>query len=178
MVQRTVKFISLLALVSAIATQAHSPVTPTLALRSQGFHADRQRNVGMTNHINLYDTESSETSKKDNSYRYGTLDIGVGYERSFRSEKLARCLFGDDLICNSDCKNTIKVQGSGVASRDAKAWLADYLYLSCDYDGSFSIKPRIQNVTIDLDLYLGFLPSISRALSNSSTASSFIPEYL
>jgi len=139
------KILSIAALLSMVAIQAHSKVTPTLALRSQGFHGDRQRNVGMVGHINLYDMESW----------YGTFDLGIGYSRSFDSEELAHCLFGDDLICNSDCKNTIKVQGSGVASRDAKAWLADYLYLACDYDGSFNIRPRIQNVTVDLDFYLG-----------------------
>jgi len=42
-----------------------------------------------------------------------------------------------------------------VASRDAKAWLADYFYLACDYNGSFSINPLIQNVVVDLDVYFG-----------------------
>ncbi len=145
MVQKTTKIVLILTLLSTIIVHAHSTVTPTLALRSQGFHADRQRNVGMVGKINLYDMDSW----------YGTCDIGVGYSRSFDSEELAHCLFGNDLICNSSCNNTIKVQGSGVASRDAKAWLADYLYLACDYDGSFNINPRIQNVVVDLDFYLG-----------------------
>ncbi len=139
------KILSIAALLSFVAAQAHSNVTPTLAYRSQGFHGDRQRNVGEVGHINLYDMESW----------YGTFDLSVGYMRSFDSEDIAHCLFGHDLICNSDCNNTIKVQGSGVASRDAKAWLADYFYLGCDYDGTFSIKPRIQNVVVDLDFYLG-----------------------
>ncbi len=138
------KILSITALLSFVAVQANN-VTPTLVYRSQGFHGDRQRNVGMVGHINLYDMESW----------YGTFDLGVGYMRSFDSEKIARSLFGCDLICNSDCNNTIKVQGSSVASRDANAWLADYLYLGCDYDGSFSINPRIQNVVVDLDFYLG-----------------------
>ncbi len=145
MVQKTTKIVLILTLLSTIIVHAHSTVSPTLALRSQGFHADRQRNVGMVGKINLYDMDSW----------YGTCDIGVGYSRSFDSEELAHCLFGNDLICNSSCNNTIKVQGSGVASRDAKAWLADYLYLACDYDGSFKINPRIQNVVVDLDFYLG-----------------------
>ena len=139
------KILSITALLSFVAVQAHSSVTPTLAFRSQGFHGDRQRNVGMVGHINLYDMESW----------YGTFDVGVGYMRSFYSEDMAHYLFGCDLICNSDCKNTIKVQGSSVESRDAKAWLADYLYLACDYDGTFNINPRIQNVVVDLDFYLG-----------------------
>ena len=50
---------------------------------------------------------------------------------------------------------TILVQGSEIASRSATAWLADYLYLPCDFSGSFSVSPSIQNVLVDFDLYLG-----------------------
>lgn len=138
------KIFSITALLSFIAIQANQ-VTPTLVYRSQGFHGDRQRNVGMVGHINLYDMESW----------YGTFDLGIGYMRSFRDNRIARCLFGNDLICDDCCENTIKVQGSNVSNRDAKAWLADYLYLNCDYDGSFCVKPLIQNVVVDLDFYLG-----------------------
>ena len=138
------KLLSITALFSIVAVHANN-VTPTLAYRSQGFHGDRQRNVGMVDKINLYDMESW----------YGTLDMGVGYMRSFKPSTIAHCLFGADLQCNDDCNNTIKVQGSEVASRDAKAWLADYMYLNCEYDGSFRISPLIQNVVVDLDFYLG-----------------------
>ncbi len=137
-------FLSITALLSIVAVEANN-VTPTLVFRSQGFHGDRQRNVGEVNNINLSEMESW----------YGTMDIAVGYMKSFRNDKMARCLFGDDLICNTKCKNTIKVQGSEVASRDAKAWLADYLYLNCEYDGSFRVDPSIQNVVVDLDFYMG-----------------------
>lgn len=138
------KLVAITALVSVVASEANN-VTPTLVYRSQGFHGDRQRNVGMVGHINLYDMESW----------YGTMDLGIGYMRSFRNDKIAKCLFGDDIICDDGCKNTIKVQGSEVSSRDSKAWLADYLYLNCNFDGSFSIDPIIQNVVVDLDFYLG-----------------------
>ena len=137
------KIFSITVLLSSLAAQANN-VTPTLVYRSQGFHGDRQRNVGMVNHINLYDMESW----------YGTFDLGIGYMRSFRDSSIARCLFGNDLVCD-DCDNTILVQGSEVTNRDSKAWLADYLYLNCEYEGSFSIKPLIQNVVVDLDFYLG-----------------------
>ncbi len=137
-------FLSITALLSIVAVEANN-VTPTLVYRSQGFHGDRQRNVGEVGHINLYDTESW----------YGTLDMAVGYMKSFKPNRIARCLFGDDLICDDNCKNTIKVQGSEVATRDAKAWLADYLYLNCEFDGSFRVDPIIQNVMVDLDFYLG-----------------------
>lgn len=138
------KIFSITALVSVVAIQANNS-TPTIAPRSQGFHAPRQRDAGEVGHTHLYDMESW----------YGTLDIGIGYMRSFRDNRIACCLFNSDLICDDCCENTIKVQGSKVANRDAKAWLADYLYLNCNYDGSFCIKPLIQNVVVDLDFYIG-----------------------
>lgn len=137
------KIFSITALLSAVFAQANES-TPTLVLRSQGFHADRQRNVGEVGKINLYEMESW----------YGTMDLGIGYMRSFRGGSLARQLFGDDISCG-ECNDVVLVQGSGVADRAATAWLADYLYLNCDYNGSFSLKPLIQNVVVDLDFYLG-----------------------
>ena len=136
-------WVPITALLVCMAMQANH-VSPTLAYRSQGFHADRQRNVGEVGKINLMDAPEW----------YHACDLAVGYMRAFDRDEIAHCLFGSDLICNDSCNNTIKVQGSGVADRDAKAWLADYLYLNCDYDGSFSINPLIQNVVIDLDCYL------------------------
>jgi hypothetical protein len=138
------KFLSIAVLCSMVAVEANT-VTPTLVYRSQGFHADRQRNVGEVGHINLYDMESW----------YGTLDLGIGYMRSFRPQNIAGCLFGCDLQCNDCCDRAVLVQGSEVASRDSKAWLADYMYLNCEYDGSFCLDPVIQNVVVDLDFYLG-----------------------
>jgi hypothetical protein len=138
------KIFSITALLSFVAAEANN-VTPTLVYRSQGFHGYRQRDVGVVNQINLYDMESW----------YGTLDMAIGYMRSFRNDRIACCLFGDDLICDDCCDNTIKVQGSAVTTRDPKAWLADYLYLNCQYDGSFCIRPLIQNVIVDLDFYIG-----------------------
>jgi hypothetical protein len=154
------KIFSITALLSFVAVEANS-VTPTVVFRSQGFHGDRQRNVGEVGHINLYDMESWN----------GTFDLGIGYMRSFRGNRIAHCLFGDsvtcptatatsasscDTGCSTGCDgSTILVQGSSVTSRDANAWLADYFYLNCSYDGSFSVKPLIQNVVVDLDFYLG-----------------------
>jgi len=138
------KFFSIAAMLAVVAAQANE-VTPTLVLRSQGFHGDRQKWVGEVGHINLYDMESW----------YGTLDVGVGYMRSFRDNRIAFALFGDDLNCN-DCEGgSITISGSQTTNRGANDWLADYLYLPCNFTGSFSISPRIQNVVVDLDFYLG-----------------------
>ena len=141
--QTVKKLVPLTALLACMAVQANH-VSPTLSYRSQGFHADRQRNVGEVGKIYLMDAPEW----------YHACDLAVGYMRAFDRDEIAHCLFGSDLICNSSCSNTIKVQGSGVADRDAKAWLADYFYLNCEYDGSFKVDPLIQNVVVDLDCYL------------------------
>ena len=141
--QTVKKLVPLTALLACMAVQANH-VSPTLSYRSQGFHADRQRNVGEVGKLYLMDGPEW----------YRTMDVAVGYMRAFDRDEIAHCLFGSDLICDSSCSNTIKVQGSGVADRDAKAWLADYFYLNCEYDGSFRVDPLIQNVVIDLDCYL------------------------
>ncbi len=138
------KKIYILSFLFTIVSIVPNIVTPTLVFRSQGRHADRQKMVGMTNHTHLFDKDEL----------YGTLGIGVGYMRSFREDRIARCLFGSDLFCSGECPPTIKVQGSNVTDRDPKAWLADYFYLNCNFEGEFSIKPRIQNVVVDLDLYV------------------------
>ncbi len=137
------KFLTITALLSVVAAQANT-VSPTLVYRSQGFHSDRQKLAGMVGHTHLYDMESW----------YGTFDMTVGYLQSFRNDRIAYTLFGADLNCN-DCAPSIIVQGSGVANRNAKAWLADYMYLNCDFDGGFTIDPKIKNVVVDLDFYLG-----------------------
>src|SRR3970040_2338510 len=127
MIQHVVnKVVPITALLACMALQANH-VSPTLAYRSQGFHADRQRNVGQVGKIYLMDAPEW----------YRSCDLTVGYMRSFDRDEIAHCLFGDDLICNSSCSNTIKVQGSSVADRDAKAWLAPYFYLNCEVVGRF-----------------------------------------
>ena len=134
------KSFSVLILLScAAALYADRISTPTIVNRSQGRNA-AFKVAGLSEKVHLYDEG-----------KYVNVDGTVAYERSFRDHRLAECLFGDDLInCNS-----ILIQGSEVGSRDPKAWLADYFYLPTDFDASFSIKPRIQNVLVNLDVYVG-----------------------
>ena len=123
----------------AVTAYAERNVTPTIINRSQGRSADLKV-AGLAEKLHLYGED-----------RYVNVDATVEYGQSFRSSRLAQCLFGSDLICNK----TILVQGSEVADRNAHAWLADYFYLAPDYDASFSIVPKIQNVVVNLDLYIG-----------------------
>jgi len=136
------KMLALLSLLCISSLYADRSVTPTIAARSQGRDATKKM-VGVSDKVHQYDAG-----------QYYLFSVTPEYTQTFRSSRLAECLFGDDLFCG-DCGNSIKIQGSDVASRDAKAWLADYFYLAPDYDAQFSVKPQIQNILIDLDFYAG-----------------------
>ncbi len=134
------KSLSALILLGAMGSvYADRDVTPTIINRSQGRDA-ALKVAGLSEKVHLY-----------NEGNYINLDGTVAFGRSFRAQRLAECLFGDDLI---NCQS-IKIQGSDVANRDPKAWLADYFYLPPDYDSDFSIDPRVQTALLNLDLYVG-----------------------
>ncbi len=114
-----------------------SDVTPTIIARSQGNNALKV--AGLAEKVHIYDEGN-----------YVNVDGTLLYSRSFRSHEMAECLFGGDLHGNS-----ILIQGSGVANRDPQAWFADYFYLPPDYNASFCINPQIQNILVNLDLFVG-----------------------
>jgi len=66
---------------------------------------------------------------------------------------MAQFLFGCDLM---GC-NTLAIQGSDYRGTDriGCAWLADYFGLSPRFDSRVSFCPRIENVIVDFDLFLG-----------------------
>ncbi len=134
------KSLSALILLGCVASvYADRIVTPTIINRSQGRDA-ALKVAGLSDKVHLYDEGN-----------YVNLDGTVEYARSFRGDRLAECLFGDDL-CNG---KTITIQGSDVSNRKSHAWLADYFYLAPDYDSSFCIDPQIQTALVNLDLYVG-----------------------
>jgi len=83
--------------------------------------------------------------------KYGVLSCNFEYTKSFRSQKLAQFLFGNDLI--NCCE--LYIQGSQVENRNKKAWMADYFGLAPDYNGKVRFCPQIQNIVVDLNLWLG-----------------------
>lgn len=115
-----------------------SEVTPTIIARSQGRNG-ALKVAGLSDKVHIYDEGN-----------YVNLDGTLLYSQTFRSNHLAECLFGGDLSCNS-----ILIQGSGVVNRSPQAWLADYFYLPPDYDASFCVRPQIQNILVNLDLFVG-----------------------
>ena len=120
--------------------QASACGYPFLAYRSQSWNAARQI-AGIQPFINRYDMDST----------YGNFSIALEYTRSFRPEHINSFLFGGDLVgCNS-----LLIQGSTVENRSSVAWLADYFGLPQDFSSCVSFCPRIENVIVDFDFYLG-----------------------
>lgn len=135
--------LSIVALFSACAFV--STTSARIMIRSQGVDAARELS-GWTNHINLFDMGGI----------YGSFAITPEYAQSFKSEKIARSLFGDALLsnCDSDCAQFL-VQGSRVSDRNSKALLADYFGLATDFESTVTVKPKIQQFILDFNLYLG-----------------------
>ena len=82
---------------------------------------------------------------------YGAFSIALEYTRSFRPSRIAKYLFGRDLM---GC-NTLAIQGSEVENKMCCSWLADYFGLAPDFDSRVSFCPRIENIIVNFDFYLG-----------------------
>lgn len=128
------------ALLSAVQIQA----VPYYTARSQSVNAAREQ-VGWEEDIN----------RCNEDHIYGSFNITPEYTQTFRSNRIASCIFGSDLSCSDDCGSSLKIQGSLVTNRDPNAWLADYFGLPEDFNSTVSFKPRISNFLVDLNFYLG-----------------------
>lgn len=159
--KQTLKRLLSIAALSAACVFNAIAVSPTYRVRSQGRNKVRQV-AGSVGHVDLYGMENW----------WGTFSITPEYTQSFRNGRICECLFGNSTTsgvtttttttsgcCDTDCNScdncSIRIQGSGVADRDAKAWFADYFYLPTTFDGSISFKPSIRNFNLDFDLYVG-----------------------
>lgn len=150
MKQRVRKYLPLVALLSAVGTSTFSRAdecaAPYYSTRSQGADSARWL-VGLANdyHINLF--QMCEL--------YGTVNGVFEYTKSFKSEDIARCLFGPGLTTDCDSA-TIRVSGSHAATRGARDWLADYFGLPTDHESTITLKPQVTNYIFEANLYLGF----------------------
>ncbi len=123
-------------------TTSEKKVVTFIAPRSQSVNAAREL-VGWERFINIYNNDKS----------YGAFVITPKVTRSFRPERIAQCLFGDDII---KCKNTFTIAGSQVEGRnDQDDWLADYFGLPTDFKSKVRVNPEIMNFLIDFDVFLG-----------------------
>jgi len=139
--KQSIKVMSLcVALCSAMYIQA----VPYYTARSQSVNAAREM-VGWQEDIN----------RCNEDHIYGSFSITPEYTQTFRSNRIASCIFGSDLSCSDDCGSALRIQGSLVSGRDPKAWLADYFGLPEDFDSTVTFKPRIRNFLVDLNFYMG-----------------------
>jgi hypothetical protein len=130
----------MLSLLSSTLNAGTSLVTPQIAMRSQGVNNAR-RLSGWADQIHLL----------EHTPLYGSLALTTAYTRSFNSNSIQHCLFGNSL---QQC-NHIVVSGSNIADRSSQDWLADYFYLPTDFQSILSFNPVIDNFIIDPTVYFG-----------------------
>lgn len=122
-------------------------VVPFLTFRSQGFNAVREL-AGWQTQIN----------KPEMCTIYGSFSVTPEYCRSFRSRDIAQYLFGDALVAlgnKNDLCPMFLVQGTKVANRDERALMAENFYLPTDFKSEVSVAPRVDNLVVDFNFYLG-----------------------
>jgi len=117
-----------------------SAVASQYYIRSQGLNAVR-RIVGSVGKVDIYGADK----------RYWNLSLTPEFTDSFNEKEIARCLFGDAL-CDG---RILKIEGSQACPRDENALLADYFYLPTDFKSQVTVKPRIQNILVDLNFHVG-----------------------
>lgn len=148
----SIRYLAILSMFTISCMQAR--VIPYLSYRSQGFNAAREL-VGWQHQINLGCQNDI----------YGSFSVTPEYTQSFWDNGITESLFCDGLTdacfkttsgksCCCPCP-TIRIQGTKVANRDPKAWLAEYFYLPTDYSSEVTFKPEIRNVIFDVNLYVG-----------------------
>lgn len=158
-------FLSALVLCGVASTQVQA-VTPYFGIRSQGTSAVREM-LGWQKLINRCDEEDF----------YGAGSLALEYSQSFRSNRIAECLFGDALVtipaattpttpttgCDTGCDSnngcnsrSIVISGSCVDDRNNDTdFLADYFGLPTDFQSTVSFSPKIRNFVADFEFYMG-----------------------
>lgn len=110
--------------------------TPYIAIRSQSENAAREL-VGLTQLINIPDDRC-----------YSVFAITPEYTQSFHENRIADCLFGNDLA--TDTLSAIEVTGIHAQDRNNKKdWLADYFGLPTDFDNTIKFEPIVSNFLVD-----------------------------
>ena len=126
-----------------------SATTTKIIPRSQSFNAARQ--------IVGWDNPYWGINRRPQERDYTHFNIAFEYSRTFRDNRLAQFLFGNDLTCDSCNEASINISGSAIPAenRGANDWLADYFGLPRDYQSTVTFKPTISNYILDFSLYAG-----------------------
>lgn len=163
------KLFSLVALLGATSGMLHAEenhgdrVLPFLQWRSQGRDMARK----------LYGTTSWAVYQPDmEDQTYGTFNVTVQYDQSFRNSRIADCLFGPAVVannvetpnnCNNSCDDAvIMISGldadpiAGATTRGPRELMAENFLLPRDFRSVISFSPKVQDVVVDFDLFVGF----------------------
>ena len=174
------KLFSLVALLGVTSGMVHARdndnnngngVLPFIQFRSQGRDMARK----------LYGTISFGVYQPDMEGRYGTFNVTVQYDQSFRNSRIADCLFGPAVVannvvtpavttnnnCKKDCDNdcddaVIVISGlnaapvTGATTRGPRELMAENFLLPRDFRSTISFSPKVQDVVVDFNFYMGF----------------------
>ena len=147
------KYLIIVLMISCLNGYAERVISPTFTPRSQG--CNELRNLAGMSAFNQYSIPQNDL------VWYGNFSVGAEFNQSFFNDEIAASLFGNDIDCGS-CDH-ISIEGSQVSSRLNNAWLADNLYLGCNYTGGFFFNPTIRNFIVNPHFYLGLDPFIENA---------------
>lgn len=128
-------------------------VIPSIQWRSQGRNMARK----------LEGTTSYAVYQGDMDGRYGTFNMTLEYDQTFRGKNIAECLFGNSLVdvptvnsCDDSCSSTsLIISGEANATRAATEWMAENFLLPRDFKSAISFSPKVQSVIFDFNLFMG-----------------------
>lgn len=149
-------------------------ISDTLSAEKKVITLIRPRSASVNAALELVglDRQIYVPHKKNQFYAVATVTPEA--IKTFRPERIAQCLFGDDiLICpkhflngcpeKRGCQNVFLISGSRAPDRTNNTWLADYFGLPTDFQSSIHVKPRVHSLLANFDLYCG-LDNISPGL--------------
>jgi len=127
-------------------------VLPFIQFRSQGRDTSRKLYGETPYAIYLGDREDG---------CYGTFDITVQYDQTFRNKEIAECLFGPAIV-DGDCDRTIVISGLEAAAvpgaqttRGPRELMAENFLLPRDFRSTISFSPKVQDVVVNFDFFMG-----------------------
>ncbi len=176
MKQYSKKLFSLAVLCSTAIVTLHADndngfrIVPFLQWRSQGRDESRLL-YGQTSYA-IYQ-QADDVGEGCWGFGYGTFDVTVQYDQTFRSKDITRALFGPALVnvaneitstvnnCHNSCEDeTIVISGLDSTpivgtSRGMFDLMAENFLLPRDFVSTITFRPKVQDVVVNFDLFVG-----------------------
>ncbi len=159
-------------------------VVPFLQWRSQG--RDQARKLYGTTSYAVYQDYGDYVDSDDRCgwgwFGFGTFNVTVQYDQSFRGKEITQALFGPAVIenfrtgttttvttnncnrsCDDDCGNdSIVISGMNAATigtattnRGPRELMAENFLLPRDFRSVITFSPKVQDVVVDFNLFVG-----------------------